>query len=130
VVLVGLTATLLSGAGGRRKLWDLDLSKLVKHQTDPAAQVWGIRYSPDESKIAIGFGPRWNFDPRPAHVVIVSVDHPQTKLQEFELNTNKPPYPSGRSIVWSPSGTALILKNQMPIMLRLGQEAPCYFSED
>jgi hypothetical protein len=95
-----------------------------------AAQVWGIRYSPDESKIAIGFGPLWNFDPRPRHVVVVTVDHPQTAVGEFELNTNVMPYPSGGSIAWSPSGAALILKSRPPTMLRWGQEAPCSFSED
>jgi len=60
VVLLGLNAELLSGSGGRRKLRDLDLSKFTNLQTGVVAQVWGIRFSPDDTKVAIGFGSRWN----------------------------------------------------------------------
>jgi hypothetical protein len=55
--LVGLSTALLWGAEGRRKLWDLDLSIFAKRQKDAAALVWGIGFSPDASKVAIGFGP-------------------------------------------------------------------------
>ena len=75
-ILISLTAELLLGGGGRRKLWDLDLSKFANHQTDKTTLVWGIRFSPDETKVAIGFGSRWNFDPRPRHVIVVAVDQP------------------------------------------------------
>src|ERR1700722_3522859 len=101
-VLIGLTAALLWGAGGRRKLWDLDLSKFADHQTDMAAQVWGIRFSPDETKVAIGFWALWNFDTRRQHVVVVAFDQPQSALRKFELNTSSP-WPSEGNIVWSPS---------------------------
>src|SRR5580704_11405883 len=117
--LIGITAALLSGAGGRRKLWDLDLSKFTNHQADTAALVWGVRFSPDETKVAIGFGPRWNFDPRPRHVVVVAADQPQTALREFELYTRAYSLPSEDSILWSPSGTTLVtIRSFPPAMLR------------
>ena len=84
-VLIGLAAALLSGAGGRRKLWELDLSKFTDHQTDMAAQIWGIRFSPDETKVAIGFGPLWNFDPRPRHVVVVAVINLKPRFANLNL---------------------------------------------
>jgi hypothetical protein len=127
-VLIGLTVALLSRAGGRHKLWDLDLSRFTNRQRDMAAQVWGIRFSADETKVAIGFGPSWNFDPRPRHVVVVRGDHPQTALREFELNTRAYPLPSENSIVWSPSGTILVTRSLSPAMLRLDGGSPLRFS--
>jgi hypothetical protein len=128
--LIGITAALLSGAGGRRKLWDLDLSKFTNHQADTAALVWGVRFSPDETKVAIGFGPRWNFDPRPRHVVVVAADQPQTALREFELNTRAYSLPSEDSILWSPSGTTLVtIRSFPPAMLRLDGRSPCVFPD-
>jgi hypothetical protein len=129
-VLMALTAVLLWGAEGRRKLWDLDLSIFVNHQTDMASQVWGIRLSPDDMKVAIGFGPSWNLDPRPRHLVVVAVKQPQTALREFELNISGVLWRSGSSIVWSPSGRILVARTQTPVMFRLGQEAPCVFPKD
>jgi hypothetical protein len=127
-VLIVFTAALLWGGGGRRKLGDLDLSKFTNHQTGMAAQVWGIRFSPDETKVAIGFGPQWNFDPRPRHVVVVAVDQPQT-LREFELDIGSP-LPSGGKIVWSPSGTILVARDRTPVMFRLGEGAACAFPKE
>ncbi len=129
-VLIGLTAELLSGSGGRRKLWDLDLSGFVNHQTELTAQVWGIRFSPDETRVAIGFGPRWNFDPRPRHVIVVAVDQPQIALREFELNARAHPWPSEKSLVWSPSGAILVTRSIAPVMLRLDGAAPCVFPKE
>jgi hypothetical protein len=119
-------AVLLWGAGGRRKLWDLDLSKLSKHQTE---QIWGLRFSPDETKVAIGFGSSWKSDPSPRHVVVVAIDHPQVVLHEFELKTKLSPYPFGDSLIWSPSGTILVA-TQTRAMLRLDGRAPCEFPAD
>src|ERR1700689_4349080 len=96
-VLMGLTAVLLWGAEGRRKLGDLDLSTFVNHKKDMAALVWGIRFSPDETKVAIGFGPRWDHDSRPQHVVVVAVDQPQKVLREFEPKSKGSPLASGSS---------------------------------
>jgi hypothetical protein len=127
--LIVLVAVLLWGAEGRRDLWDLDLSIFVNHQTDMASQVWGIRLSPDETKVAIGFGPSWNFDRRARHVVVVAVEQPRTALREFELNFTSP-WASGNSIVWSPSGTILVARTQTPTMFRLGPEAPCEFPKE
>jgi hypothetical protein len=129
-ILIGLAAILLVGAEGRRKLWDLDLSRFVNRQVDLAALVWGIRFSPDESKVAIGFGPRWDFDPRPRHLVIAAADQPSIVLREFELNI-KIFLPSADVIDWSPSGEALVVRSRpTPIILRLAQEAPCTFPEE
>lgn len=129
-VLVGVVAALLSGALGRRKLWELDLSKLAHHQADLAAYVWGISFSPDETKVAIGFDYRWNFDPRPRRVIVVPVDKPQTLLQEFEVSAGSP-WPSDSTLVWSPSGSTLVAKTDpTPTMLRLSGGAPCKFPEE
>jgi hypothetical protein len=127
-ILIGLAAELLLGASGRKKLWDLDLSKFANHETDMATLVWGIRFSPDETKVALGFGPRWNFDPRPRHVVVVAIDQPQAALREFELNASVHPGPS--SIVWSPSGTILVTRDRTPVMFRLDGAAPCAFPKE
>jgi hypothetical protein len=130
-ILISLTAELLSGGGGRRKLWDLDLSKFANHQTDMTTLVWGIRFSPDETKVAIGFGSRWNSDPRPRHVVVVAVDQPHTPLREFELTATRTyPWPSEDSIVWSPSGKMLVTKSLAPVMFRLDGAAPCAFPKE
>jgi hypothetical protein len=129
-ILIGLAAAILVGAAGRRKLWDLDLSRFVNQQKDLATLVWGIRFSPDESKVAVGFGPRWDFDPRPRHIVIAATDQPSIALREFDLNINVV-LPSADVIAWSPSGEALVVRSRpTPIILRLAQEAPCIFPEE
>jgi hypothetical protein len=130
VVVIGLTAALLSGAAGRRKLWDLDLSKFVNDQTDPEAQVWGIRFSPDETKVAIGFGLRWKSNARPRHVAVVAVDKPQTVLREFDLKIIVSPWPSGQVLLWSPSGAFLVARTRPLTMLRFDQGASCNFPEE
>jgi hypothetical protein len=129
-ILIVLTTALLWGAGGRRKLWDLELSKFTNRETDIAAQVWGIRFSPDETEVALGFGPRWNFDPRPRHVVVVAVNQPQIALREFELNARAYPLPSEDSIVWSPSGTILVTRSLAPVMFRIDGAAPCVLPKE
>jgi len=128
--LIALAASLLWGAGGRRKLWDLDLSKFVNHQKHMVSQVWGIRFSPDESKVAVGFGPDPYADHSPRHAVVVAVDQPQVALREFELSTTEVIFPSGSTVVWSPSGAILVARFQTPIMFRLDAEAPCVFPKE
>jgi hypothetical protein len=128
--LIAISTALLSGSGGRRKLWDLDLSKFTDHQADTVAQVWGIRFSPDETKVALGFGSRWNFDPRPRHVVVVALAQPQTALREFELNARAYPLPSENNIVWSPSGAILVTRSLAPVMFRIDGTAPCAFPKE
>ncbi len=129
-VLTALTAVLLWGADGRRKLWDLDLSIFVDHAKDAAALVWGVRFSADESKAAIGFGPSWDGDPRPQRLVVVTVEKPQTVVREFELNIERGRWISGGSIVWSPSGAILVVRTQTPTMFRLSPGAPCVFPKE
>jgi WD40 repeat protein len=129
-ILIGLTVALIVGAEGLRKLWDLDLSRFVNQQKDLAALVWGIRFSPDESKIAVGFGPRWNFDPRSNHIVVAATDQPSIPLREFETPI-KVVLPSADAITWSPSGEVLVVRGSPgPIILRLTQEAPCTSPEE
>jgi len=127
MVLLILTPSILWGADGRRKLWDLDLSKITKYA---AEQVWGIRFSPDETKVAIGFGPRWNFDASPRHIVVLQVDQPQTVLRDFKVNTRGSPWPFGNSIIWSTSGAILVARDEPQGTLRLDGKAPCVFPED
>ena len=129
-VLIGLTFSLLVRAEGRRKLWDLDLSRFANSRKDLAARVWGIRFSPDESKVAIGFGPRASSDSRPRRVVIVSVDQPQTPLRDFEMSTRGFTLIFEDSIVWAPSGKALVVTYPRPTMLRLATETPCSFPDN
>src|SRR5580658_5083577 len=128
--LMVLATALVWGANGRRKLWDLDLSIFVNHAKDVTALVWGIRFSADESKVAIGFGPSWDGDPHPQHVVVVAVEKPQKVIREFELNIAHAAWVSGSSIVWSPSGAILVVRTQTPAMFRVGPEAPCVFPKE
>jgi len=130
VALIAISTALLSRSGGRRKLWDLDLSKFTDHQADTVAQVWGIRFSPDETKVAVGFGSRWNFDPRPRHVVVVALAQPQIALREFELNARAYPLPSENNIVWSPSSAILVTRSLTPVMFRIDGTAPCAFPKE
>ena len=58
----GLALASLCGAGGRRKLWDLDLSKLVGGQKDMAEFVWGARFSPDFIKRSSGAETKPSFE--------------------------------------------------------------------
>jgi hypothetical protein len=83
--------------------------------------VWGIQFSPDESKLAIGFAPLWDHDPRPRRVVIVDVAHPNEILDEFQLDSKS--IGSWHSIVWSPSGKTLIVNDHL--MFRLGRDPSC-----
>src|ERR1700722_2360588 len=87
--LIALTVALLLGAG-RTKLWDLDLAKLTMQDASATELVWGLQFSPDESKLAIGFGPIWDHDSRPRRVVVVDVTHPKTVLHEFQFDSKFP----------------------------------------
>ena len=120
---MGLIAALYCHAGGRRKLWSLDLSNLFGDRQDMV--VWGTAFSPDESKLAIGVGP----DPSPKRVVIVALDRPRVSLHKFEFRARLP-LPSGKSITWSPSGRAIVVSSEPPIMLRLGTETTCSFPKE
>jgi hypothetical protein len=127
-VLLGLFAILLAGAKDRRKLWELDLSTFANRDGEMSAQVWGIRFSPDESEVAIGFGPRWNFESNPRHIVVVAVNQPRVVLRTFDLKIGSP-FPSTGNIAWSPSGSTIVTRKP-PIMLRFGTEPPCVFPAD
>jgi hypothetical protein len=123
-----LGAAIVAGATIRQTLWDLDLSMFVSGNAEKAEQIWGIRFSPDETKIAIGYGPYWNFDPGARHIVIVSVNQPKVAIGKFDLNI-KSQIPSAGSFTWSPSGKMIVVASP-PLMVRFDAVAPCAFPED
>ncbi|MGD0773133.1 MAG: WD40 repeat domain-containing protein [Candidatus Solibacter sp.] len=111
-LLIAVTAVLLHGADARRKLWQLDLAQFVNGRKDLSAVVWGISFSPDESKLAIGFGP---FPERAAaaqHIV---------SLMNHIVTT----------FAWTPSGTALVVGDALarPVMLTIGGDPSCTFPD-
>src|SRR5579871_18729 len=120
----GLACALLARAGVRQELWRLNLSDFANHDPELAAKVWGIRFSPDDKQVAIGFGPRWNFDSRLSHVVVLDVERPESTRRMFDVAAGSP-FPSAKSIVWSPSGAILVARTVPPAMFRLGNEPPC-----
>jgi hypothetical protein len=128
-VLIGLTAAVLFGKDARWKLWDLDLSKFANGDKELAALVWGIGISPDESKVAIGFGPNWSHDTRTRHVVVVDFPHPATALNSFSLDLLMGEFPHG--IVWSPSGEPVAIRTneRRPFVFRLDGAPPCSFPD-
>ena len=126
-LLVAVSGSLLAGSNGRRKLWELDLERFVSGQKGSASVVWGISFSPDESKVAIGFGPfPSSLGPNPQHVVIVPIASPSIVLREFDVSlTNY----LVSTFTWAPSGKALVVGDRMaaPIMLSLDREPGCSF---
>jgi hypothetical protein len=116
----------LTCAGGRKKIWTLDLSQFVA-QPELAELVWGVAFSPDESKIAIGFGPNLNLDPRPRRVIIVAIDEPKVVLSEFAVVGYR--LPSGLSLEWSPSGDSVVVRSDPPVMFRMNGEPSCPFPD-
>jgi hypothetical protein len=105
----------------------LDLARFVNGQKNSASVVWGISFSPDESKVAVGFGPYPSgFGPNPQHVVILPVGSPSTVLQEFDVRLEN--YVVS-TFAWAPSGTALVVGDRMaaPIILSLDKEPACTF---
>jgi hypothetical protein len=126
-LLVAVTAAILPAADARREIWRLDLAKLVSGRKDQSTVVWGISFSPDESKVAIGFGPL-RLDAAPQHVVIVSVGSPSMALREFDVSLKN--YLVS-TFAWAPSGTALVVgaRPATPVMLSIGKEPSCNFPE-
>jgi len=127
-LLVAVSSSLLAGTDGRRKLWELDLARFVKGQKDLAAVVWGISFSPDESKVAIGFGPYPGRDPNPQRIVIIPVVSPSTVLRQFDVSLMNHVL---SAFAWSPSGTALVVGDRLaaPVMLSMDKEPACTFAE-
>jgi hypothetical protein len=127
-LLVAVTVSLLAGADGRRKLWELDLARFVNGNKDLAAMVWGIGFSPDESKVAIGFGPYSGLGPSPQHVVIVPVGSPSVVLREFDVSLKN--YLVS-AFAWSPSGTELVVGDRLsaPVILSMDKEPACALPE-
>jgi len=124
-LLIVVTAVLLHGADARRKLWQLDLAQFVNGRKDLSAVVWGISFSPDESKLAIGFGPLPGTGAAaPQHIVIVSVGSPSMALREFDVGLENYIV---TTFAWAPSGTALVVGDALarPVMLTIGGEPPC-----
>jgi WD40 repeat protein len=127
-LLAAVTAVLLRGADARREIWRLDLAKFVNDRKELSTVVWGISFSPDESKVAIGFGPFQGLDAAPQRVVIVSVDSPSVALREFDVSLKN--YLVS-TFAWAPSGTALVVGDFLSkaVMLSTGKEPSCNFPE-
>lgn len=127
-LLVAVTAVLLPGADARREIWRLDLPKFVNGRKDLSTVVWGISFSPDESKVAVGFGPLPGLDAAPQHVVIVQVGSPSTVLQEFNVSLKN--YLVS-AFAWAPSGTALVVGDRLttPVILSIGKQPSCNLPE-
>src|SRR5258708_7339500 len=118
----------LYGAAAGRRLWDLDISKLLHKAANSetgADAVWGIGFSPDETKLAIGFGQRRTADPHSllGDLVIVSIDHPTMVLQKFEVPAATFP---AASVIWSPSGRVLVVVgNSKTVLVSLSGGDSC-----
>ena len=115
-LLIAASLAPISKADGRKQLWNVDLLKLIGQAGDSEAQyVWGLAFSPDESKLAIGF----NYQGRAAasHVIVVSVDHPSAVLRRFDSDHSVGPEAMElyvrENIQWSPSGNFLAAYRQV-----------------
>jgi hypothetical protein len=104
--LAALSAT-ASQASSRKQLWNLDLLKLIGQAGDPEAQyVWGLAFSPDETKLAIGFNHRG--EAAGSHVMVVAVENPRNVLRKFDSDRIHGLELFVReNLQWAPSGKLL-----------------------
>lgn len=135
--LIAMAGTLIVEAGNRRKLWELNLSKLVGEEQSAGFQpepVWAMGFSLDETKLAIGFGER--LDPTVSssaktkgHLIVISIDHPKTLVHRFEIDSSRL-LMAENAIAWSSSGNSVAIRDSIPPILRLTGESPCGFPPD
>lgn len=130
-ILVGLwivaSSAATSEASGRKQLWDVDLSKLIGQAGSPETEyVWGLAFSPDDTRLAIGFNRQG--EASASHVIVVAVDHPKTALRRID-----PDHARGlelfvhENIQWSPSGKLLAVYRRV---LSLEGERTCTVPTD
>lgn len=128
VLLIVASSARISEASGRKQLWNINLLKLVGQAGDPESEyVWGLAFSPDDTRLAIGFNRLG--DAGASNVIIVAVDNPKAVLRGFA-----PPGPARGlelfvpgSIQWSPSGKLLAAYRRV---LSLESERSCLAPAD
>jgi hypothetical protein len=96
-------------AGQLRKVWQLDLRKVV-HRTNglPEFPVLALRFSPDGQKLAVNADIYGTGQDRKSRLLLVGVDHPTTNVQQFEIEwgilENELGRGSALNFGWAPSG--------------------------
>jgi hypothetical protein len=107
VLLIAASLTSVSAARGRKQLWSIDLLKLSGLTGNSESEyVWGLAFSPDETKLAIGFNDQGQA--AASRVIIVSVDHPNSVFRRFDSDRLRGAELYVReNIQWSPSGDFL-----------------------
>ncbi len=133
--VVAVAEASLFGSDVRQRIWTLDLSTIVHHAGDDDRDeyVWGLAFSPDESKLAIGFGLHWDTSigkqpPRQTqgHLVVLSLDK-SVVLPTQDLG---PLHWGGSAITWAPSGSFLVAQERDPFMFRLDGKKACSFPSE
>jgi len=124
---MAFSVALLVGGGGRRKLWDLDLARVLHQAKNETDLVWGLRFSPDETKLAVGYGVRERFLKVRQHVAVVSIDSRRV-LKSFDVSLDGSEA-RWRSIEWSPSGAILAVRSRQPLIFRMDGEEPCKLAD-
>ena len=111
-----LTAILLPQvceAGDRKLLWKIDLPKLIGEtiKSEGAEPVWGIAFSPNESRLAVGFGQHRTSKTLRSrgHVIVVSLERPQAVLRQIEVESGQALDRFPANILWSPTGKYLAI---------------------
>jgi hypothetical protein len=137
VLLSLVSVVVLFARDNRKLLWNLDLRKVTGSETRTGFQpepVWALSFSPDESKLAVGFGEHQDpvvppYSVTLGHLVIIAVDHPEVPIQKFEVSSSLP-LARNRFLAWSPSGSSLMVNDNRPIVLHLSGSPNCIFSSD
>jgi WD40 repeat protein len=132
--IAALAEESLFGADARKRIWTMDLATIVHHSGDEGRgeYVWGLAFSPDETKLAIGFGQHWDptkKQPRGSsrgHVVIAPLEKPKDS-RVLEVGES---HWAGWSIGWAPSGSWLIVHERPPILLRPDGQKGCSLPEE
>lgn len=107
--MIGLAA-LTAHAAGLRKVWDVDLRKMMEAQSVSHTRdlpVFALKFSPDGGKLAAvvdQYGPKGE---EKSHLIILNVDQPQLNPRFFEVGGGfdaEENGPGQGDFGWSPSG--------------------------
>ncbi len=116
-------------ANTRKPLWTFSVSSLIGESVNSSEPepVWGLAFSPDQTRLAIGFGQHWTTKPRVSrgHVIVVSVRKPGTLLQRFDFD-GSPSFSFASNLVWSLSGKLLAIRD---VIFDLEGKRVCVFPE-